>query len=163
LRSNQWGEMTDLRFCEGDLDRADVRALLAEHVGGMAPYSPPESIHALPVEGLRTADVTFWSVRDADALVGMGALKEIDATHGELKSMRTVASHRRKGIGARTLEHLIAVARARGYRRLSLETGTADFFAPARALYSAHGFQDCAPFEGYGLDPYSCFMMLELD
>lgn len=154
--------MDMLRFCEGDLDSADVRDLLSEHVSGMVGHSPPESIHALPLDSLRAPDIRFWSVRRGDVLLGMGALREIEPGHGEIKSMRTVASQRRNGVGGRMLRHLIQAARERGYHRLSLETGTADFFAPARALYVAHGFTSCGPFTGYVEDRYSCFMTLEL-
>ena len=150
------------RFCEGDLDSADVQALIAEHVGGMAPHSPPESIHALMADGLRAPGITFWSMRDGDALVGMGALKAIDAKHAEIKSMRTVADRRCQGAGAAMLMHLIEQARTRDFKRLSLETGAADFFAPARALYAKAGFIECAPFEGYCEDRYSVFMTMDV-
>lgn len=150
--------MREYRFCEGDLNSVDVQQLLAEHVAGMVGHSPPESIHALPLDALQAPDISFWSVRDGNTLVGMGALRQIDPAHAEIKSMRTASAYRRQGVAARTLEHLIAVARARGYRRLSLETGTADFFAPARALYARFGFTACDPFEGYREDPFSCFM-----
>lgn len=155
--------MREYRFCEGDLKSADVRQLLAEHVAGMVGHSPPESIHALPLDALQAPDISFWAVRDGDTLVGMGALREIDPSHGEIKSMRTIVTHRRQGVAARTLEHLISVARARGYRRLSLETGTADFFAPARALYARYGFTMCGPFSDYREDPFSCFMSRNWD
>lgn len=154
--------MDRLRFCEGDLDSADVRELLAEHLAGMVGHSPPESIHALPIDALREPDITFWSARSGEVLLGMGALREIGPDHGEIKSMRTVVAHRRNGVGARILGHLVEVARGRGYRRLSLETGTADFFAPARTLYAAYGFVPCGPFTGYVEDRYSCFMTREL-
>ena len=154
--------MSRWRFVEGDLDSADVQALIAEHVGGMAPHSPPESIHALAADALRAPGIAFWSMRDGDALAGMGALKAIDASHAEIKSMRTVAGLRRQGAGAAMLAHLIAEARRRGFRRLSLETGTARFFAPARALYAGAGFMECAPFEGYCEDRFSVFMTREI-
>jgi putative acetyltransferase len=126
-------------------------------------HSPPESVHALDLEGLRAADVTFWSVWDGDALVGCGALKELAPDHGELKSMRTAASHLRRGVAAAVLEHIVGVARGRGYRRLSLETGSAEAFAPARALYARFGFQFCGPFGDYGDDPHSVFMTRTLE
>lgn len=151
-----------LRFIEGDLDSDDVRALIADHVGGMSPHSPAWSIHALSADGLRVAEITFWSMRDGDALVGMGALKAIDDRHAEIKSMRTVEAFRGKGHGAAMLAHLIAEARRRGVARLSLETGAADFFAPARAMYRKAGFAECPPFEGYCEDRHSVFMTRQL-
>lgn len=150
------------RFIEGDLDRPDIQALIAEHVAGMAPHSPPESIHALMLDGLRAANIVFWSMRQGEDLLGMGALKKIDEGHAEIKSMRTVAARRGHGAGAALLRHIIAEARARGFTRLSLETGAGPFFAPARALYARAGFSECPPFEGYREDRYSVFMTLAL-
>ncbi len=127
----------------------------------MALHSPPESVHALDLEALRAPEVTFWSVWQGSELVGCGALEELDASHGELKSMRTASSHLRKGIAATLLTHILNVAKERAYRRLSLETGSADAFAPARALYSRFGFEPSGPFADYLDDPYSVFMTLE--
>lgn len=146
------------RFCPDDLDSEDVQALIAEHIAGMAPHSPPESIHALAAEHLRGDGIAFWSMREGEELVGMGALKRIGTDHAEIKSMRTVAERRRRGAGTAMLDHLIREARKAGFTRLSLETGTADFFAPARAMYAKAGFKECAPFEGYCEDRYSTFM-----
>jgi putative acetyltransferase len=129
----------------------------------MALHSPPESIHALPIEALRAPEVTFWTVWQGSDLVGCGALKELDASHGELKSMRTRASHLRKGVATALLEHMLTVARQRGYRRLSLETGSMDAFAPARSLYARFGFRLCGPFAAYVEDPNSVFMTRELE
>ncbi len=155
--------MTALRFVEGDLDSPDVVALLAEHLAGMQPHSPPESIHALPVNALRHPDISFWSARiDDGRLAGMGALRTLDPAHGEIKSMRTVSALHRSGVGAAMLEHLLDTARARGFARVSLETGTADFFEPARALYRTRGFAPCGPFGDYREDRFSCFMTLVL-
>ena len=153
-----------IRFHAGELDRPDVQALLAAHLAGMHAQSPPESVHALPLEGLRRADLTFFSARDADGqLLGVGALRELDASHGEIKSMRTVDSARNRGVGAAMLAHLLRVARERGYTRVSLETGTPEGFAPARRLYERHGFTLCPPFADYREDPFSCCMTLQLD
>jgi putative acetyltransferase len=146
-----------------DLRGAEIAALLAEHVASMHLHSPPESVHALDLEGLRAPDVTFWSVWYGDVLVGCGALKELAPDHGELKSMRTASSHLRCGVATAVLEYIVGVARARGYRRLSLETGSAEAFAPARALYARFGFQFCGPFGGYVEDPYSVFMTRALE
>lgn len=128
----------------------------------MALHSPAESVHALDLDALRAPGMSFWTVWQASQLAGCGALKELDATHGELKSMCTATSHRRKGVAAALLEHLLGVAAERGYRRVSLETGSVEAFAPARALYARFGFRPCAPFAGYVEDPYSVFMSLEL-
>lgn len=140
----------------------DVRALLEEHLRSMHQLSPPESVHALDVESLKRPDVTFWTVRDGVRLLGCGALKQLDPSHGEIKSMRTPAANRRQGAGRAVLEHVIAVARERGYRRLSLETGTNEAFVPAQTLYRSFGFEPCEPFGDYRPDPHSAFMTLRL-
>jgi putative acetyltransferase len=151
-----------MRIEVDDLSRAEVRALLGEHLTSMYSLSPPESVHALGLEGLQSPDVTFWTVWDGGVLVGCGALKELDATHGEVKSMRTPAHLRRRGAGRAILMHILAEARARGYRRLSLETGSLAAFVPAQKLYESVGFRSCGPFGPYKEDPYSVFMTLEL-
>ena len=146
-----------------DLSEPEVVTLLREHLASVALHSPPESVHALDLEALRAPDVSFWSAWLGLELVGCGALKELDASHGELKSMRTAAPHLRKGVAAAILEHMMNVARKRGYRRLSLETGSMEAFAPARALYARFGFELCGPFADYVEDPYSVFMTRELE
>jgi putative acetyltransferase len=151
-----------LRIERDDLLRAEVRSLLGEHLANMYALSPPESVHALGLEGLKSPDVTFWTVWDGDVLMGCGALKELDATHGEVKSMRTPSRLRRRGAGRAVLEHILAEARARGYKRLSLETGSVEEFRPAQRLYESFGFSYCGPFGPYKEDPYSKFMTLEL-
>ena len=145
-----------------DLSSPEVVALLREHLTDVAKHSPPESVHALDVDGLRAPGVSFWSVWLASELVGCGALKELDAVHGEIKSMRTASAHLRKGVAVAILEHILSEARNRGYRRVSLETGSMDAFAAARALYARFGFRLCEPFADYVEDPYSVFMTLEL-
>lgn len=145
-----------------DPARPDVRALLEEHLRDMYALSPPESVHALDVDGLKRPEVTFWTVRNGDLLLGCGALKELDPTHGEIKSMRTPATLRRMGAGRALLAHLVAEARRRGYRRLSLETGSMVTFAAAQRLYESVGFVPCEPFGEYRSDPYSLFMTLSL-
>lgn len=152
-----------MRIEHDDLSRPAIHALLNEHLQNMYALSPPESVHALDVSGLAAPEVTFWTIADGDDLVGCVALKELDPWHGELKSMRTDAASRGRGLGARLLEHVLAEAARRGYRRVSLETGSQDFFAPARTLYAKYGFRECGPFGGYSLDPHSVFMTLELD
>ena len=145
-----------------DLSSLAVRRLVQEHLQTMASLSPPESVHALGLEALRKPDITFWSVWQNSELMGCGALKELDARHGEIKSMRTASLHLRKGVAARLLCHILDEARRRSYRRLSLETGSMDAFAPARQLYARFGFQLCDPFVDYVEDPHSVFMTREL-
>jgi putative acetyltransferase len=128
----------------------------------MTLHSPPESLHALDLAGLKRPEMTFWSVWQDGELLGCGALKELDARHGEIKSMRTAAAHLRKGVARRLMVHLIDEARRRSYERLSLETGSMAAFAAARNLYASFGFQECGPFGEYVLDPYSVFMTREL-
>lgn len=145
-----------------DLTGSKVIALIEEHLQGMSEDSPPESVHALNLDGLRKPEVTFWSAWEQDELLGIGALKELDATHGEVKSMRTSSSHLRKGVAKKILAHIIAISIERGYTRLSLETGSMESFAPARKLYENLSFQYCNPFSDYIEDPYSVFMTKEL-
>ncbi len=141
-----------------DLDGPEIRALLEEHLQAMRSVSPPESCHALNLDGLRKPDVTFWTLWHGKELAGCGALKELNPEHGEIKSMRTTSQHARKGVASRILRHLIEVAEKRGYKRLSLETGSMVYFEPARALYAAFGFDTCPPFGEYVEDPNSIFM-----
>lgn len=145
-----------------DLSGAEIQALLREHLQSMTLHSPPESIHALDLEALRKPEITFWTVWDGKELLGCGALKELDAHHAEIKSMRTASPHLRKGVAKTMLSHIIEAAKRRSYRRLSLETGSAEAFEPARRLYARFGFTECAPFDGYVEDPYSVFMTREL-
>jgi len=145
-----------------DLTGSRIAELLREHLQNMAQNSPPESMHALSLEELRKPEITFWSVWSDTELLGCGALKELDPQHGEIKSMRTAAIHRRKGVAARLLEHILEEAKRRNYKRLSLETGSMDAFAPARNLYAQFGFKECGPFADYAEDPNSIFMTKEL-
>ncbi len=145
-----------------DPSREPVARLLREHLDDMALHSPPESVHALDVDALRVPTITFWTATDGGDLLGCGALSQLDARHGEIKSMRTATAHRRKGVAAALLEHIVAEAQRRTYSRLSLETGSMDAFAPARALYKRFGFVYCGPFADYVLDPNSVFMRREL-
>ena len=145
-----------------DLQGPEIRALLEEHLAQMHAESPPESVHALDLERLRQPEITFWTAWDEGQLVGCAALKQLNATHGELKSMRTPATLRRRGAGRALLAHLVEAARARGLQRLSLETGTQASFEPARRLYASVGFVETGPFADYAEDPYSCFMTLAL-
>jgi putative acetyltransferase len=151
-----------VRIVRDDLSGPGIVRLLEEHLRDMRATSPPESVHALDLDGLRDPAVTVWTARDGDAVVGCGALKLLEPGHGEIKSMRTADSHRGRGIGTAMLRHLLAEARARGLARLSLETGSQPFFAPARALYLRHGFAPCPPFAGYTDDPNSTYLTLGL-
>ena len=145
-----------------DLTRPQVHDLLREHLANMHQLSPAESVHALDLSGLRSHDITFWTVWEGAVLLGCGALKELPGREGEIKSMRTPAALRRRGAARAVLAHIIAEARERGYRRLSLETGSHEAFRPAQRLYEGFGFSYSGPFAGYRPDPNSVFMSLEL-
>jgi putative acetyltransferase len=147
--------------------RDDVRRLLDEHLADMFATSPAESVHALEHSALSAPSITFWTAREGGALLGCGALRLLDspagpAVHGEIKSMRTAATARGRGVGTLMLRHILNDARNRNLERLYLETGTEEFFAPARRLYARHGFTECPPFADYVLDPNSVFMELRL-
>lgn len=148
----------DLQIRIDPLSGPEVAALLREHLDEMQRISPPESVHALDLAKLRQADVTFWSAWSGAELLGCAALRELDGWHGEVKSMRTTAAHRGRGVGAALMRRIFEQAEQRGYRRLSLETGSQPEFAPARALYRRFGFVPCGPFGGYAEDPCSTFM-----
>lgn len=145
-----------------DLTSTEVIDLVRLHLQGMSQHSPPESVHALGLEALRQPDVTFWSVWNESQLMGCGALKELNEEHGEIKSMRTATAHLRKGVAANLLRHIFDEAKRRSYRRLSLETGSGEPFAPAIELYKGFGFRTCGPFADYREDPFSVFMTIEL-
>ena len=154
--------MADYEIRPDDLAGPQIAALIAAHKALMLEHSPPESSHALLLEGLRRPDIRVWSMWCGELLVGCGALKELDAGAGELKSMHTLASHRGRGLGERMLEHLIEEGRSRGYRALYLETGSMAGFEPARRLYLKRGFELCEPFGDYAPDVHSVFMSLRL-
>jgi putative acetyltransferase len=141
-----------------DLTGPEIRALLEEHLRNMHEISPPESVHALDLDALRHPSITFWTAWAGNELLGCGALKELDPTQGEIKSMRTTTTRRRSGVARAILERILATARERGYARLSLETGSEPEFLPARRLYESFGFTYCPPFSDYGEDPHSVFM-----
>jgi putative acetyltransferase len=145
-----------------DLRGAEIAALLQLHLDAMHQHSPPESVHALDLNALRHPSVTFWTAYDGESLMGCGALKQLSATHAEIKSMRTVQAHTRKGVARALLRHMEAAARARGVRQLSLETGPHAPFRAAQQLYRSEGFIECGPFADYALDPYSLFMTKHL-
>jgi putative acetyltransferase len=141
----------------------DVRALLERHLAFAHETSLPEDVHALEADALAEPGVTFFSLREDGALLGIGALKELDPDHAELKSMHTAQEARGRGVARALVEHLIAVARHRGYRRLSLETGAGEAFAPARALYARAGFEPCGRFGSYPESPNSAYMTREVE
>lgn len=145
-----------------DLRGLEIARFLEDHIRDMRSVTPPESKHALDLDGLRRPEITFWTVWDGPQLAGCGALKELDGRHGEIKSMRTAPAVTRRGVASMLLQHIIATARERGYERLSLETGAMPFFEPARRLYRKAGFVPCPPFEGYRDDPNSVFLTLPL-
>ncbi|WP_430782264.1 GNAT family N-acetyltransferase [Actinoplanes sp. G11-F43] len=143
------------RITVDDLTGPDIAALLQEHVDEMRRISPPESKHALDLDGLRHPDITLWTLHDGDTLLGCGALKQLTPTTAEIKSMRTATAAQRRGVASTLLTHLITEARSRGYTTLYLETGTDPFFQPARTLYERFGFTRCEPFADYRPDPNS--------
>ncbi|MDF3068929.1 MAG: GCN5-like N-acetyltransferase [Polyangiaceae bacterium] len=146
----------------GDLDDARVLGLLREHLAGMHGSSPPGSVYALGAAALRAPDIAFFTAWRAEELLGCAALKHLDATSGELKSMRTAAAHLRRGVGTRLLDHLLEQARSRGYRRVSLETGSGPAFEPALALYRRYGFRNGDPFGQYQSTDFNQFLHLAL-
>ncbi len=151
------------RISVDDPRREDVRALLERHRTFATGQVPPEDAHALDLNGLLDPSVTFFSFRLENAeLLAVGALKELDREHAEVKSMHTAKSARRCGVGRAMIEHLIAVARQRGYRRVSLETGSMAAFSPARSLYASAGFTVCEPFGDYRVSPNSTYLTLAL-
>lgn len=161
--------VTTLSACEaemniviGDLSDPKIVEFLDEHMKDMKSVSPPESTHVLDLDSLKKPGVTFWSVWEKEKLIGCGALKELGDSHGEIKSMRISARYRSKGVASELLEHILNEAVSRNYKRVSLETGSMVFFAPARRLYERFGFKYCAPFSEYKEDPNSVFMSLEL-
>jgi putative acetyltransferase len=145
-----------------DLHGPEIIELLREHLRRMEQVSPPESRHALDLDGLRQPDITFWSLWDGSNLAGCGALKQLSPQHGEIKSMRTAARYLRSGVATHLLDHILTEAKRREYRRVSLETGAFPYFEPARKLYASFGFAFCQPFANYKLDPNSVFMTKEL-
>ena len=148
--------MIDIRL--GNLDDARIVSLLRYHFDKCHEVTPPGSAHVFDISRLKATDVDFFAAWDGDTLLGIGAVKYLDSTHGEVKSMHTSEAARRRGIGSTILKHIVEAARAKGIRRLSLETGSFGYFEPARALYRSHGFIDCEPFGDYKPDPNSSFL-----
>ena len=150
------------RIVPGDLTDPRVVALLREHLEGMRASSPPGSVYALDLSALQAPEIAFFTAWQGEVLLGCGALKHLGDATGELKSMRTAAAHLRRGVGAQILDHLLAVARARGYRRVSLETGSGPAFEPALALYRRHGFVNGEPFGDYVASEFNQFLHLDV-
>ena len=151
-----------MKITDGGLDDPRVQRLLAHHFTSTRAETAPGSAHVLDLNGLKSRDVYFWSAWDGEAVMGVGALMRLSESHREIKSMHTEQAYRRKKVGSAMLEHIIAEARKMGLSRLSLETGSWPYFAPARELYSRQGFVECPPFGSYVADPNSVFMTLEL-
>jgi len=151
-----------MRIVQGDFNDPRVIQLLQIHLTSARAETAAGSAHALDLTGLQSPDISFWTIWDVETLCGVGALKRLSSDHGEIKSMHTAQSLRGRGAGSAMLRHIIATARASGMSHLSLETGSWDYFLPARSLYKSHGFVECPPFANYVLDPNSIFMSLNL-
>jgi putative acetyltransferase len=146
-----------------DLNSGEVIQLLKEHLKDMYANSPPECVHALNVKALKAPEITFFSCWENGQLLGCVAIKELNSSHAELKSMRTASNARNMGVGTLLLQHILNIATDRGYKKISLETGSQAFFKPARNLYEKFGFQYCGPFSDYKPDPHSQFMSFTLN
>lgn len=153
---------TGFRIVRDDLTHPQVVALIELHLRAAFENSPPGAVFALDLSGLRDPAVTLWTAWEGADLLGMGALKRLDAVHGEIKSMRTAPDQLRRGVAGTMLDHLLGEARARGYRRISLETGSTEAFAPARALYERTGFVETGPFADYTDTGFSRYYTLTL-
>ena len=151
-----------MHILRGNLSDDRILGLLRYHYDKCHEVTPKCSAHVFTVEKLAAPDIDFWAAWDGEVLLGVGAMKPLDETHGEVKSMHTAETARRRGVGSAMLRHIIATSHARGLTRLSLETGSFGYFEPAVALYKAHGFKECAPFGDYKLDPNSVFLTLNL-
>ncbi|MET4695191.1 GNAT family N-acetyltransferase [Endozoicomonas lisbonensis] len=152
-----------MRIEVDDLSSPLIAEFLEQHIEDMKSISPPESKHALDLDALKSPEITFWSVWYQNKLAGCGAIKELDNTHAEIKSMRTASGFRKKGVASSLLKHIIKISEERGYKRLSLETGSMPFFLAAHRLYEKFGFEYCEPFANYTEDPYSKFMCKTLE
>ena len=151
-----------MKIIPGGLDDPRVQALLQHHLDTARAETAIGSAHALDIDALKAPDIRFWSAWADDTLLGIGALKQLSSTHGEIKSMHTAQDRRGRGVATAILRHIIGVSRTIGLSRLSLETGSWAYFEPARQLYGKHGFVECPPFGEYDPDRNSIFMTLEL-
>jgi len=143
-----------------DLLGNEVKILLEEHLEDMRATSPPESVHALDLDKLKDPTVKFWTIWQGKSLAGCAAIKSLERSHGEIKSMRTANQFQNQGVASLLLKHILKEAQLMGYKKLSLETGSMDFFKPAHALYIKYGFTFCPPFAEYSEEPNSKFMTL---
>lgn len=155
--------MSEFHIKRDDLTSKEIAELLQAHLDDMQATSPPESKHALDLNALKDPSIKFWSIWHGTSLAGCAALKKLNAHHGEIKSMKTAATHKNKGVASTLLSHIIDDAIVSGYKKISLETGSMDYFRPAHNLYLKHGFNFCLPFSDYKEDPNSCFMTLNLN
>ena len=151
-----------MKSIENNFDNDQVNELLIKHFTELRSVSPDDSCHVLDIRGLKDSSIIFWSFWDEDNLVGCGALKFIDNHHGEFKSIRVADTFRGKGVGEKVISHLIDQAKKIGIKKLSIETGAGEFFAPARKLFEKFGFKACKPFANYKEDPNSCYFNLEI-
>jgi len=151
-----------LEIKQDDLTGSAIKALLQEHLTDMYATSPAESVHALDIPSLKTANITFWTIWQQQTLAGCAALNKIDTKHAEIKSMRTAKAFKNQGIASSMLKYLIEHAKQAGFERISLETGSMEYFKPARQLYEKYGFEYCPPFASYDEDVNSVFMSLSL-
>ena len=151
-----------MKSLENNFDHPEVNNLLTKHFIELRSVSPEGSAHVLDIPGLKTPSIKFWSLWDNNQLIGCGALKFLDETHGEFKSIRVADKHRKKGMGEKIISHLITEAKKIGIKRLSIETGAGEFFSPARKLFKKFGFKTCKPFAHYKEDPNSCYFDLEI-
>ncbi|MEO9874848.1 MAG: GNAT family N-acetyltransferase [Anderseniella sp.] len=154
--------VTGMEIRVDDLSGPEIAGLLKGHLDHMATLSPPDTVHTLDLESLRVPEVTFWTMWDGSNLLGCGALKELDSSFAEIKSMRTAPEHRGKGVAEQLVGHILDVARQRGYQRISLETGTHADFQPAHRLYKRFGFDYGDAFADYAVTEHNVCMTLEL-
>lgn len=155
--------MTEGLIAIDDPTASDVRALVERHLQFARATTPPEHVFALDLDGLKDPAVTFFTYRVNGDVIGMAALKRLDDSHAELKSMHTAAEARGQGVGRALVDHIVAVARERGYRRVSLETGAGPAFEAARSLYASASFTPCEAFGDYRPTPLSAYMTLSLE
>ena len=151
-----------MKSLENNFDHPEVNSLLTKHFIELRSVSPEGSAHVLDIPGLKISSIKFWSLWDNDHLIGCGALKFLSEKHGEFKSIRVADKHRKKGMGEKIILHLITEAKKIGIKKLSVETGTGEFFLPARKLFMKFGFKSCKPFAHYKEDPNSCYFDLEI-
>ena len=151
-----------MKSIEGNFEHLKVNDLLVKHFKELKSVSPEGSAHVLDISGLKDPSIKFWSIWEENTLIGCGALKFLDENHGEFKSIRVVDDYRKKGYGFKIINHLIEEAKKLNVKKLSLETGSGDFFLPARKLFQKVGFEKCSPFAHYKEDTNSCYMSLDL-